>query len=421
MTSLLSPRERMMRTNRWLWMALAVVVALSVTRVLADTPDLTSSGTFGAALRLGTPIFLAGLGGVYAERVGIVNIGLEGMLILGTWFGAWAGWQWGPWTGLVVGVLAGMLGGLLHALATVTFNVDHIVSGVALNILAFGGMRFLSVVTYGAETGGGATQSPPISDVIGKASVPVLSGGEIMGWESPDLLGSLESQRWFFLSDLAGLLRGLTVDVSWAVIVAVALVPATWWFLWRTPLGLRMRSVGEHPVAAESLGVNVYRMKYLGVILSGGMAGLGGAILVTEFARIYREGQTGGRGFIGLASMIMGNWRPGGAAAAGGLFGFTFALELRDEPAVHALLLLIALAGMAAGIWMGYRKKWAPAVWLVGAGLAALVVFFSTDSIPREFVFVAPYVTTLVVMSLASQHLRMPAADGRPYRRGQQL
>lgn len=410
-----------MRTNRWLWMALAVVVALSVTRVLADTPDLTSSGTFGAALRLGTPIFLAGLGGVYAERVGIVNIGLEGMLILGTWFGAWAGWQWGPWTGLVVGVLAGMLGGLLHALATVTFNVDHIVSGVALNILAFGGMRFLSVVTYGAETGGGATQSPPISDVIGKASVPVLSGGEIMGWESPDLLGSLESQRWFFLSDLAGLLRGLTVDVSWAVIVAVALVPATWWFLWRTPLGLRMRSVGEHPVAAESLGVNVYRMKYLGVILSGGMAGLGGAILVTEFARIYREGQTGGRGFIGLASMIMGNWRPGGAAAAGGLFGFTFALELRDEPAVHALLLLIALAGMAAGIWMGYRKKWAPAVWLVGAGLAALVVFFSTDSIPREFVFVAPYVTTLVVMSLASQHLRMPAADGRPYRRGQQL
>ncbi|MDE0188245.1 MAG: ABC transporter permease [bacterium] len=410
-----------MRTNRWLWMALAVVVALSVTRVLADTPDLTSSGTFGAALRLGTPIFLAGLGGVYAERVGIVNIGLEGMLILGTWFGAWAGWQWGPWTGLVVGVLAGMLGGLLHALATVTFNVDHIVSGVAINILAFGGMRFLSVVTYGAETGGGATQSPPISDVIGKASVPILSGGQIMGWESPDVLGSLESQRWFFLSDMAGLLRGLTVDVSWAVILSVALVPATWWFLWRTPIGLRMRSVGEHPLAAESLGVNVYRMKYLGVMLSGGMAGLGGAILVTEFARIYREGQTGGRGFIGLASMIMGNWRPGGAAAAGGLFGFTFALELRDEPAVHALLLMIAMAGIASGIWMGYRKKWTPAVWLVGAGVAALLVFFSTDSIPREFVFVAPYVTTLVVMSLASQHLRMPAADGRPYRRGQQL
>ncbi len=421
MTSLLSPRERIMRTNRWLWMALAVVVALSLTRVLADTPDLTSSGTFGAALRLGTPIFLAGLGGVYAERVGIVNIGLEGMLILGTWFGAWAGWQWGPWTGLMVGVLAGMLGGLLHALATVTFNVDHIVSGVAINILAFGGMRFLSVVTYGAETGGGATQSPPISDVIGKASVPILSGGQIMGWESPDVLGSLESQRWFFLSDMAGLLRGLTVDVSWAVILSVALVPATWWFLWRTPIGLRMRSVGEHPVAAESLGVNVYRMKYLGVMLSGGMAGLGGAILVTEFARIYREGQTGGRGFIGLASMIMGNWRPGGAAAAGGLFGFTFALELRDEPAVHALLLMIALAGIASGIWMGYRKKWTPAVWLVGAGVASLLVFFSTDSIPREFVFVAPYVTTLVVMSLASQHLRMPAADGRPYRRGQQL
>ncbi len=421
MTSLLSPRERLMRANRWLWLALVVVAALAVTRTLADTPDLTSSGTFGAALRLGTPIFLAGLGGVYAERVGVVNIGLEGMMILGTWFGAWAGWLWGPWVGLAVGVLAGALGGALHALATVTFNVDHIVSGVAINILAFGGMRFLSVVTYGAETGGGATQSPPISDVIGKASLPVLSGGQVLGWESSDLLGTLESQRWFFISDLAGLAKGLTVDVSWAVIVAVALVPATWWFLWRTPLGLRMRSVGEHPVASESLGVDVCRMKYLGVILSGGMAGLGGAVLVTEFARIYREGQTGGRGFIGLASMIMGNWRPGGAAAAGGLFGFTFALELRDEPAVHALLLMIALAGVASGVWMGYRRRWAPAVWLVGTGVAALAVFLATDSIPREFVFIAPYVTTLVVMSLASQHLRMPAADGRPYRRGQQL
>ena len=273
MTSLLSPAARMLRSYRWLWLGLGVVAALALTRVLAGTPDLTSSGTFGAALRLGTPIFLAGLGGVYAERVGIVNIGLEGMLILGTWFGAWAGWLWGPWTGLAVGVLAGALGGLLHALATVTFNVDHIVSGVAINILAFGGMRFLSVVTYGAETGGGATQSPPISDVIGKATLPLLSGGELLGWESPDLLGDLESQGWFLVSDLAGLARGLTVGVSWAVVLAVALVPATWWFLWKTPLGLRMRSVGEHPIAAESLGVNVYRMKYLGVILSGAMAG----------------------------------------------------------------------------------------------------------------------------------------------------
>ena len=421
MTSLLSPRERLLGVNRWLLLTLAVVAVLSVTRLLAGTPDLTSSGTFGAALRLGTPIFLAGLGGVYAERVGVVNIGLEGMLILGTWFGAWAGWLWGPWTGLLVGVAAGAMGGLLHALATVTFNVDHIVSGVAINILAFGGMRFLSVVTYGGETGGGATQSPPISDVIGKASAPVLSGGEILGWESPDLLGTLEEQRWFFLSDLAGLLRGLSVDVSWAVILAVALVPASWWFLWKTPLGLRMRSVGEHPVAAESLGVKVYQMKYLGVVLSGAMAGLGGAMLVTEFARIYREGQTGGRGFIGLASMIMGNWRPGGAAAAGGLFGFTFALELRDEPAVHALLLLISLVGGALAVWMGYRRRWVPAMWLVGTAAVALSVFLSTDSIPREFVFITPYVTTLVVMALASQHLRMPAADGRPYRRGQQL
>ena len=117
---------------------------LAFVRAVTGANDLTSSGTFGAALRLAVPIGLAALGGLYAERAGVVNIGLEGMMILGTWFGAWAGWQWGPWAGVVAGIIGGALGGGLHALATVTFGVDHIVSGVAINILGLGITRYLA-------------------------------------------------------------------------------------------------------------------------------------------------------------------------------------------------------------------------------------------------------------------------------------
>ena len=183
------------KVGRWLFLAGSIMTLLSLVRVMAGTPDLTSSGTFGAALRLGVPIMLAGLGGMFSERVGIVNIGLEGMMILGTWFGAWAGWHFGPWQGVILGVLAGAVGGLLHALATVTFNVDHIVSGVAINILAAGGARFLSVILFDKASGGGATQSPPIQGAIPKMSLPVLSGGQILSWHSPDVLGALERSR----------------------------------------------------------------------------------------------------------------------------------------------------------------------------------------------------------------------------------
>ena len=122
--------------------------------------ELTSSGTFGAALRLSIPICLAGVGAIYSERCGIVNIGLEGMMVIGTWFGAWAGWFYGPWYGVLAGLLGGALFGLIHAVGTITFQVDHIVSGVAINILAAGVARFLSVVAYADVPAGGATQSP---------------------------------------------------------------------------------------------------------------------------------------------------------------------------------------------------------------------------------------------------------------------
>ena len=388
-------------------------------RVINGTPDLTSSGTFGAALRLAMPIMLAGLGGIYAERTGIVNIGLEGMMIMGTWFGAWAGWSYGPWQGLLIGILGGALGGLIHAVATVTFNVDHIVSGVAINILAFGGMRFLSVISYDIESGGGAVQSPPVSGFIGKIDLPILAGGELFGWKSPDLFGWLEEQGWFLISDLGGLLKGLTANLSWATIIALALVPITWWVLWRTAFGLRLRSVGEHPVGAESLGVNVYKMKYIGVTISGALAGFGGAFLVLEFSGLYREGQTAGRGFIGLASMIIGNWRPGGTAAAAGLFGFADALQLRDEEAVHGLLLFATVIVGLLAIRALVRRQWLRGAILVAFGAAALVWYLTSDEIPRQFVFFTPHITTLLVMAIAATRLRMPAADGRPYRKGE--
>ncbi len=141
------PERRRLPKLKWPWMqtlilALGVFAVLSLVRVVTGADDLTSSGTFGAAVRLAVPIGLAALGGLYTERAGIVNIGLEGMMIMGTWFGAWAGWQWGPWAGVAIGILGGMLAGLLHALATVTFGVDHVVSGVAINILALGVTRY---------------------------------------------------------------------------------------------------------------------------------------------------------------------------------------------------------------------------------------------------------------------------------------
>jgi ABC-type uncharacterized transport system permease subunit len=415
------PTFRPSRMGRALLVAGLAFLLLVIVREVTDAAALTSSGTFGAALRLSIPILMAGLGALYAERAGVVNIGLEGMMILGTWFGAWAGWKYGPWAGVAIGTLGGAAGGLIHAVATVSFGIDHIVSGVALNFVGFGVARFLSVISYTPETGGSATQSPQVSGSISKLSLPFFAGGDLLGWRTPDLFGWVEKRRWFLVSDVGALVRGLTGNLSWLTIVAVALVPITLWILWRTPFGLRLRSAGEHPVAAESLGVPVYTMKYVGVVISGALAGLGGAFLVLEAAGIYLEGQTNGRGFIGLAALIFGNWRPVGVAFGAGLFGYADALELRQERAVHGLLLFIAigLALMAAWFLLRRRRRQAGAAFAVGA--LVLLWFLATDVVPRQFIAVTPHIVTLVVLAVASQRLRPPAADGRPYRKGQQL
>lgn len=412
-------KGRRLEARRLVYLLGLVVLLLSAVRWITGANDLTSSGTYGTALRLAVPILLAGLGGLYAERTGVVNIGLEGMMILGTWFGAWAGVEYGVWWGVVLGIVGGALGGLVHAVATITFGVNQIVSGVAINILAAGVARFLSVIAFTGQ-GGGATQSPQIPTRLPHVTVPVLAGGEVFGWQSPDALGWLERKRWFAISDTSALFRGFMDDLSILTVITLLLVPVTFFFLWRTRLGLRMRSAGEHPEAAESLGVPVYTMKYLGVLISGALAGLAGAFLVLEAAGIYREGQTGGRGFIGLAAMIFGNWRPTGVAAAAGLFGYTDALNLRSAPAVHALVLFAAIALAALGAWYLYRRRFTGAAIAVVIGGLALLWYGITDSVPRQFVSSAPYVATLIVLAVASQRLRPPAADGLPYRRGQQ-
>jgi len=412
-------KGRRLEARRILYLLGLVILLLSAVRSFTGASDLTSSNTYGAALRLGVPILLAGLGGLYAERTGVVNIGLEGMMILGTWFGAWGGVEFGAWWGVVLGIIGGAMGGLVHAVATVSFGVNQIVSGVAINILAAGVTRFLSVIAFTGH-GGGATQSPQVTSSLPNLTVPVLAGGKPFGWQSPDLLGWFERQHWFLVSDAGALFRGFMAELSILTVITLLLVPATYFFLWRTRLGLRMRSAGESPVAAESLGVPVYTMKYLGVLISGALAGLAGAFLVLEAAGIYREGQTGGRGFIGLAAMIFGNWRPTGVAAAAGLFGYADALNLRSALAVHALLLFVAVALLALGVWYLFRGRISSGLLSGLIGLLVFVWYAVTEDVPRQFIFITPYVATLLVLAVASQRLRPPAADGLPYRRGQQ-
>jgi len=409
----------------WLGTALVafgVFAVLAAVRVTTGANDLTSSGTFGAALRLAVPIGLAALGGLYSERAGIVNIGLEGMMILGTWFGAWGGWQWGPWAGVLCGVIGGALGGLLHAVATVTFGVDHVVSGVAINIIALGVTRYLATAVFTGQPGASASLSPPVEGDLGRFTFPFLSGGRFFGWDSPDMFGWLEKKHWFLISDLSGLAKGMTANLSWLTVIAVLLVPFSAYLLWHTSFGLRLRSVGEAPTAADSLGVPVYRMKYIGVLISGALSGLAGAYLVLAAgAGRYKEGQTAGRGYIGLAALIFGNWMPAGLAMGAALFGFSDALQLRSDDSVRALILFVAIVlGFLAlrAIYVGRP--------LSGAGMivAAVVfgVYFSiTSKVPSQFVSITPYVTTLLVLAFAAQRLRPPAADGRPWRKGQQI
>jgi general nucleoside transport system permease protein len=407
-----SVRPRALWQHAWFrwpaYMFLGMAV-LQITEWVSDpqTDELISGAQASAMLRWAVPLLLAGLGGLFSERAGVVNIGLEGMMVLGTWFGAWGSVQYGPVWGTVVGIVGGALGGLLHAVATISFGVNHIISAVAINLMAPGIARYLSDELFTDMSGGSITQSPRVPSA-GSIDLPVLD------------------------------------RVSWLTIIAFALVPISWFLLWRTRFGLRLRSCGEHPVAADSLGVNVYRYKYYGVVISGGLAGMAGSFIVTELTGIYREGQVNGRGFIGLATMIFGNWRPGGTALGALLFGYADGLQLRDRNGIHALLLVGAVAMLLLAVRALLRKEKVPVRtigiepradvpggwrWtvrrkavsvalpgLIGVGL--LVWYLTTDTVPRQLPQVTPHILTLVVLVFSGSRLRMPAADGVEYRKG---
>jgi len=463
------PLSRLHRSVRFPLYLLVAMAILSLAREITGAGQLTAEGTFRSALQLSMPIALAGLGGLWAERAGVVNIGLEGMMVLGTWFGAYGAIAHGPWTGVLYGVLGGAVGGLLHAIATVSFGVDHIISGVAINLLGVGLTNFLTTTTssWGPQT----KESPEIpNNIVQVDLIPFI--------KSP--LETVSGQNRFLLSDVSKLILALTTNVSLLVVIGVLLFPATWYVLWRTPIGLRLRSVGEDPEAADSLGVKVYAMKYLAVMMSGAFAGLGGVMLVYLFAEKFQSGQTGGRGFIGLAAMIFGNWRPGGLILGAGLFGFMDSMQSQVNDTAHALLVVAAMAllllglqflvrkaalaqaallallaaalfvvleeirtgdfvsflplphlegfafvvvlvaaatGWIAAVWSMLRSGWVGGALMVPLAYGLWLWYEGTTELPSEMIPYFPHITTLLVLVFASQRLRMPAADGRIYRR----
>ncbi len=429
---------------RWSLLAAIGVFVVTVVQSISNTELLTSSVTSGAMVRWAVPIFLAGLGGLFSERAGIVNIGLEGMMILGTWFGAWGALQFGhPLWGLVAGLVGGALGGLLHAIATVTFGVDQIVSGVAINILAPGLARYLSERVFGGMEGGSVSQSPRVEST-GKFDVPLLS----------DMFTNIRDWDVWYISDIASMLRGFVVQISVFTLLALLLVPLSAFVLGRTKFGLRVRICGENPSAGESLGVQVFTHKYIAVMISGALAGLAGAYIVLELAQLYRGGQTLGRGFIGLAALIFGNWRAFGILAGSLLFSYPFGLALIDfnaegsGVATRALLLVIAIGLFVTAVilWRGERDHEPPEIdaaeldtptgsymrmiqtlggagggltlLAFGLGVGSLLWYLVTDAAASWLPNTMPYALVLLVLVFAAQRLRPPKAAGVPFRRG---
>lgn len=292
-----------------------------------------------AAIRMTIPILVTSLGATFSERSGVVNIGLEGMMIAGTFWAAVGASKGGPLLGFILAIVAGAVFALLHAVVTIRFKVDQVISGTAINILSAGLARFFSIMIFHM-----ATTSPQVKG-FPKISIPLLK-------------------------DIPGL--GLMFkDMSPVIIVAFILVPIAAYIMNRTVFGLRLRAVGENPLAADTLGISVYRMRYAAVLISGALAGLAGAFLAIEHTGVYLEGQTGGRDFIAMAAMIFGGWTPTGAMVASLLFGLAQAVTLRVQ----------------------------------------------IPGIPYQFVQMLPYLLTIAVLAGVVRKAVGPAASGIPYER----
>ena len=259
---------------------------------------VTWSALFAAMLRFATPLLFGALGGIVSERSGVVNIGIEGMMLMGCYFGIYGADIGGSWViGLLVAMVAGGVLALVHAAFSVTLRADQIVGGVAINLLAVGITGYLYVDHYGDQG------TPDDVSRVPDVTLPLIKDIPFVG----DAIGKTNLMTWL------------------AILLAIGLAV----FLFRTPQGLRLRSVGEHPRAAETVGLSVIRTRYLAVIASGVLAALGGAYLSIGFLGSFNQNLTAGRGYIALAVVICGRWRPGGALAFACLFGFSSAVAQR--------------------------------------------------------------------------------------------
>src|ERR687891_1780408 len=245
--------------------------------------DVFTLSLIASTIRLATPLVLAALGGLFSERSGVINIALEGMMLAGAFTAAAITYASGsPWLGLVAAIGAGMLIALIHAVACIRYKADQVVVGTAINILMIGLPGFLSGAFFLSS---GSTPQIPIENLLPRAPI----------------------------------------------VMAFAFVPVTWYLLYRTPFGLRLRAVGENPGAADAAGLNVAKIRYGGVLLSGALAALGGAYLSIGQSSLFTRNMTSGRGFIALAALIFGKWRPVQSLLACLLFGLTEAVSIQMQ------------------------------------------------------------------------------------------
>jgi len=330
-----------------IWAAVVAVVTTAFAVWIQGKSDtstalVVNSGLFAATLVYATPLAYGALGGIFCERAGVVNIGLEGMMLTGAFSGIWGTVWSGSWAiGLVVAVIAGAAIAAVHAVFAIHLRADQIVTGTAINFLALGVTGYAFIDIYGSNGTPASISSVPDITLPGIRSIPGLGG----------VFGSLNLMIW----------------------VVFGLLVITEVILFRTPIGLRIRSVGEHPRAADTVGIPVYRIRYACVIASGMLAALGGAYLSIGFVGSFGQNMTAGRGFIALAAVIFGKWRPYGAFAACLLFGFANGLADRLQ---------------------------------------------SVANVSPNLLATLPYVLTLIALVGLVGRSRPPAADGQPYVKG---
>ncbi|MBT0768459.1 ABC transporter permease [Kineosporia sp. J2-2] len=395
------------RPARFLGLALGGLLLLVLARYAVGAPGITASATWGSALRLTVPILVVALGGLYCERAGVINVGLEGMMVAGTWTGGLCGWHFGPWAALLGGMLGGLLVGAMMAFLCVELGLNQLVVGVAVNVVAAAAARFCSEIAFQGVDGGTIARSPRIDGALPEVGIPFLSGG----FGTADALASLERANLPVLSQFAGIVGGLTRDVSLAALIGLALVPASAYLLWRTPFGLHWRAAGEEPAALTALGGHVQRTRWIAVCTGGALAGFAGGYLVLV-SRAYVEGQTAGRGFIGLATLIFGNWTPSGLSAGAALFGLSDAVGLGRPETFRALLLVLGVVFAGLGVARLRSAGVRPALAPLLLGTAVLVVV-AVVPLPAELPTAAPYLVTLAVLVVSGRTMRPPAALGR--------